>query len=68
MKNKDLIIFIGTGTTRYKGVFHYTGKIYNVKLLGEAEEPTGKYFKFKINEKIQDYIYNPNDPYNRRGL
>lgn len=68
MKNKDLIIFIGTGTTHYKGVFHYTGKIYNVKLLRKAEEYSGNYFKFKINEKIQNYIYNPDDPYNRQGL
>jgi len=64
MTNKDLIIFIGTGTIKYKRVFHYTGKIYNVKLLGKAEEYSGNYFKFNINKKIQDYMYNPEDPHN----
>ena len=63
MTNKNLILFVGGGWNKP----HFKGRLYNVKLLGEAEEPTGNYFKFKINEKIQDYIYNPNDPYNRRG-
>ena len=50
-----------------KNIFHFTGRLYNVKLLGKADEMSGNYFKFKINNKIQDYIYNPKDPYNRRG-
>tara|TARA_Y100000389_G_C17246880_1_gene406048 strand:+ start:34 stop:462 length:429 start_codon:yes stop_codon:yes gene_type:complete len=53
MKNKNLILFVGGG---WNGK-HYTGRLYNVKLLGKAEEMSGNYFKFKINKKEQDYIF-----------
>ena len=63
MTKKDLILFVGDGCNKT----HFNGRLYNVKLLGKAEEKSGDYFKFKINEKIQDYIYKK-EPYNRRRL
>ena len=54
MTNKDLILFVGGGSWDKT---HFKGRLYNVKLLGKADEYSGDYFKFKINEKIQDYIY-----------
>tara|TARA_B100000035_G_scaffold114751_1_gene97238 strand:- start:236 stop:709 length:474 start_codon:yes stop_codon:yes gene_type:complete len=62
MTNKDLMLFVGDGWNKT----HFNGRLYNVKLLGKADEYSGDYFKFKINEKIQDYIYKKG-PYNRRG-
>jgi hypothetical protein len=62
MTKKDLILFVGDGWDKT----HFKGRLYNVKLLGKADEYSGDYFKFKINEKIQDYIYKGKS-YNRRG-
>jgi len=54
MTKKNLILFVGGGRWDKN---HFKGRLYNVKLLGKADEYSGDYFKFKINEKIQNYIY-----------